>query len=367
MKTFATVRVELGDRAYPIQIGRGWLETLCRNLSEIVPKHRLALITHPGIMDPWGKKVCTVLGALGRDVQVLEIPPGETSKSLETLSAIYDFLIGGQFERRTAVIALGGGVVGDVAGFAAATFLRGVELVQLPTSLLAMVDSSVGGKTGINHRLGKNLLGAFKQPVFVGIDLDFLRTLPEAEFRSGLAEVVKYGMIYDAELFNDLEAHASELLRPESEALLRVVKRSCEIKAEVVAQDETEQGLRAILNFGHTFAHAAEALTGYGEIRHGEAVAAGMVAACRLGEACGGFSPAHTERLRSLLMRLGLPTELPRRDCAEYIRTMYSDKKVRSGRLRFVVPVELGRVEVRDDIAEATVREVLETSFASVA
>lgn len=366
MKTLETVRVDLGDRGYPIRIGRHWIEDLGEALDELAPGRRLAVVTHPSLARLWGAAVCDPLRAAGREVQICEIPEGEISKSLEVLSFIYDFLVERKYERRTAVIALGGGVVGDVAGFAAATFLRGVDLVQLPTTLLAMVDSSVGGKTGINHPLGKNLLGAFKQPIFVGIELDFLSTLPEAELRAGLAEVVKYGMIQDASFFEYLEARGAEALALEAETLTRIVTRSCEIKADVVAQDETEQGLRAILNFGHTFAHAAEALAHFGGLRHGEAVAAGMVAACRLGEKVAGFRPAWTERLERLLGRLGLPVTLPRHPAADYLRVMTSDKKVRAGRLRFVVPTEIGRVEVRDDIDEATVRGVLETSFASL-
>lgn len=365
MKTLETIRVELGDRSYPIRIGRGWIDGLNDVLAELAPRHRLAVISHPSILEQWGPSVCDPLRAAGRDLAVFTFPQGESHKNLDTLSRIYDFLIERKYERRTAVIALGGGVVGDVAGFAAATFLRGVDFIQLPTSLLAMVDSSVGGKTGVNHPLGKNLLGAFKQPVFVGIELDFLRTLPAAELRAGLAEVVKYGMIYDAAFFAYLEDHVDDLLGLGEEAMLRIIARSCEIKADVVSQDETEQGLRAILNFGHTFAHAAEALTDYSEIRHGEAVAAGMVAACRLGEKVAGFPVADTARLIRLLERLGLPTALPAKGAGAYLEKMYSDKKVRSGRLRFVVPAEIGHVEVRDDIDEATVLETLGVSFAS--
>jgi 3-dehydroquinate synthase len=367
MKTLETVQVDLGERSYPIRIGRGWIEELGENLAGLIRGRRCAVVTHPEIGKHWGERVCGSLKAAGFEAGVLEIPAGESSKNLATLSAIYDSLVEGRYDRHAAVIALGGGVVGDVAGFAAATFLRGVALVQLPTTLLAMVDSSVGGKTGINHPQGKNLLGAFKQPVFVGVELEFLGTLPEAEFRSGLAEVVKYGMIADAALFEYLVAQAGAIRSHQAEALTHIVTRSCEIKADVVGQDETEQGLRAILNFGHTFAHAAEALTGYGEIRHGEAVAAGMVAACRLGEAVGGLAKQPRERLEGLLESFGLPTRLPRRPAEDYLRVMQSDKKVHSGRLRFVVPTEIGRVELRDDIDEATVREVLEASFASAA
>lgn len=365
MKTLETVRVDLGERAYPIRIGRGWIEELSETLAEIAPGRRLALITHPNVREHWEARVCDPLRQAGRDLSVFEIAEGEASKSLETLSLIYDFLVERQFDRATVIIALGGGVVGDVAGFAAATFLRGVDFVQLPTSLLAMVDSSVGGKTGVNHPLGKNLLGAFKQPIFVGIELDFLSTLPQEELRAGLAEVVKYGMIADAEFFDFMEKNAEAALALESETLQRIVTRSCEIKADVVGKDETEQGLRAILNFGHTFAHAAEALSEYGGLRHGEAVAAGMVAACRLGEAVTEFSAEDTQRLEALLKRLELPTALPEHPVEDYLRVMRSDKKARGGRLRFIVPTRIGRVELRDDIDEAVVRETLRASFAT--
>jgi 3-dehydroquinate synthetase len=230
--------------------------------------------------------------------------------------------------------------------------------------LLAMVDSSVGGKTGVNHRLGKNLIGAFKQPRFVGIELDFLATLPEAEFRAGLAEVIKYGMIADAGLFEFLESNAEELIDSNADTLLHIITRSCEIKSTVVMEDEVEHGMRAILNFGHTFAHAVETLTNYKKYRHGEAVAMGMMAACRLGCRVQDFPITSADRLESLLRALGLPVWLPRFPTEDYLRTMLSDKKVRSGKLRFVVPVSIGEVIVRDDLDESAVAETLEASFA---
>ena len=363
MTTLTTIPVELAERSYRIGIGRGWIEEIGSTLKELTPGHRFAIVTNPEIGALWAERIVQSMKSAGLDAAVLTIAEGEEAKTLETVSAIYDFLIEGRYGRQTTLIALGGGVVGDVAGFAAASFLRGVALVQIPTSLLAMVDSSIGGKTGVNHRLGKNLIGAFKQPVFVGIDLDFLSTLPEAELRSGLAEVVKYGMIADAGLFGFLEDHVGDLTQAGSEAFSHLIARCCEIKAAVVAEDEEEHGRRAILNFGHTFAHAVENLTGYRKVRHGEAVAMGMVAACRLGSMIGPFPPEQTDRLQALLQSLGLATSLPRMEPERYLEAMRSDKKIRSGRLRFVTPVEIGRVEVRDDIGESIVIDALEASF----
>lgn len=359
MKTLTTIPVELGERSYPIRIGRGWIEGLGNAIQEIAPRARCCVVTDPEIERHCAAPVLKSLAAANLQAELLTILRGEEAKSVETVSKIYDFLISRKFDRNSVLVALGGGVVGDVTGFAAATFLRGVALVQIPTTLLAMVDSSVGGKTGVNHPLGKNLIGAFKQPALVGIELDFLRSLPVEDYRSGLAEVVKYGMIADPDLFAYIESNRGAILERDPEALLHLVARSCEIKAAVVAEDEEELGLRAILNFGHTFAHAVEKLARYGEIRHGEAVAMGMAAACRLGERVARFGAASTQRLTELLAALGLPVRLPRFGAEEYLEVMRSDKKVRSGRLRFVVPLEIGRVELRDDIEESLVAEVL--------
>lgn len=363
MTTLATIRVELGDRSYPIRIGQGWIEELGSQLKDLLPGHRFCLVTNPEIEAHWAGPVVHSLTYSGLPAEICTIAEGETAKTLETVSEIYDFLIERRYDRRTALIALGGGVVGDVVGFAAASFLRGVELIQIPTTLLAMVDSSVGGKTGVNHRLGKNLIGAFKQPRLVGIDLDFLKTLPAEEFRSGMAEVVKYGMIRDEEFFSFIEEAADRLVELEPEALRLAVGRSCEIKAEVVSEDETETGLRAILNFGHTFAHAVETLSDYQGIRHGEAVAMGMMAACRLGNIAGDFPEAATARLEKLLKKLQLPVRLTRFPVEDYLGVMRSDKKARSGRMRFVLPVRIGEVALRDDIEETAVTKAIETSM----
>lgn len=363
MKLLSTVPVELGADSYSIQIGEGWIEDLGKTLNSVAPEGRIVIVTNPEIGARWLESVSGSLESADREVETLEIPEGEAVKNLETVSTLYDYLIERNHERSSILLALGGGVVGDVVGFAAATFLRGVRLVQLPTSLLAMVDSSIGGKTGVNHRLGKNLVGAFKQPCFVGIELDFLETLPEEEFRAGMAEVVKYGMISDAGLFDYIEANLGAICARETDSLAHIVTRSCEIKAQVVSKDEFESGLRAILNFGHTFGHAAEALARYTGLRHGEAVAGGMMAACRLGETTAGFDPESTARLGRLLAELGLPTRLPAKPIRDYVAAMRRDKKVKAARLRFVVPTRIGEVEIRDDIEEAAAIGALEKTL----
>lgn len=363
MKTLTTIRVELGERSYPIHIGQSWIDELGKMLKEQLPGRRFCIVTNPDVEGLWAGPVAQSVSFEGLPVEIVTLAEGESAKNLESVSAIYDFLIERQYDRKTAILALGGGVIGDIAGFAAASFLRGVDLVQIPTTLLAMVDSSVGGKTGVNHRLGKNLIGAFWQPRLVAIDLEFLKSLPAEEFRSGMAEVVKYGMIADAEFFAFIESNAARILAGEPESLTHAVARSCEIKANVVSQDETESGLRAILNFGHTFAHAVETLTDYRGPRHGEAVAMGMVAACRLGNLLGAFPEQSTRRLESLLSAIDLPVRLPRFAPKDYLQVMRSDKKALSGRLRFVVPTRIGQVALRDDIEESVVTKTLEASF----
>lgn len=366
MKTLQTVEVNLGERSYPILIGSGWIGGLGETLARDLEGGRCLIVSNPAIAGRWGELLLTSLAEAGLPAELLTIPEGERTKNLETVSDIYDFLIERAYDRKTVLIALGGGVVGDVVGFAAASFLRGVELVQAPTTLLAMVDSSVGGKTGVNHRLGKNLIGAFKQPRLVAIDLEFLSTLPDEEYRAGLAEVVKYGMIVDAELFATIEASVERLLARETEALAHIIQRSCEIKAEVVAADERDTtGRRAMLNFGHTFAHAAEALTEYGTLRHGEAVAGGMIAACRLAAGCGMCDSELTDRLGALLAALGLPTTLPRFAPERYVAAMGRDKKVSSGRMRFILPRRVGAVEMRGDIDGTEIEKALVATFES--
>jgi 3-dehydroquinate synthase len=294
---------------------------------------------------------------------MVAVPPGETSKSLAQVADLYDHLVDLKADRSTVVVALGGGVVGDLAGFVAATYARGLPLVQVPTTLLSMVDSSVGGKTGVNHPKGKNLIGSFHQPAGVLIDTATLATLPDREYRAGLAEVVKYGVILDSSFFAYLEHHAADINAREPSVLRRIVATSCELKAAVVEQDEYEtSGLRAVLNYGHTFAHAFEALAGYGELLHGEAVSIGMLYASRLAARLERIPDSLTERQRMLLEALRIPTRLPasfRATPVELIECMRLDKKSMAGRLRFVLPTRLGHVELVRDVPEDLVTAVL--------
>jgi 3-dehydroquinate synthase len=289
------------------------------------------------------------------------VPAGESAKSLAQLSGLYDTLVGMNADRHTLVVALGGGVIGDLAGFSAATYARGIPLLMIPTTLLAQVDSSVGGKVGVNHPGAKNIIGAFHQPCGVWIDTDSLSTLPRRELLCGLAEVVKYGVILDAPFFNEIEANADVILRGNPASLRRIVARSCELKAQVVSADEREEtGLRAVLNYGHTVGHAIEAVAGYtGYFQHGEAVAVGMVAEGRLAEQLGWVEPSFTDRIASLLRRLGLPTTAPGLDVDRLFAAMSKDKKNRSGKVRFVLPRSLGKVELTDEPTEAAIRAVL--------
>jgi 3-dehydroquinate synthase len=292
--------------------------------------------------------------------RVLEVvlPDGEAHKDWHSLNAVFDHLLAQACDRRTVLFALGGGVIGDLTGFAAACYMRGVPFVQVPTTLLAQVDSSVGGKTAVNHPLGKNMIGAFHQPVRVLCDLDVLRTLPAREFSAGLAEVIKYGPIADAEFLDWIEAQLPALMAREPQALLHAVRRSCEIKAWVVGQDERESGLRAILNFGHTFGHAIEAGLGYGKWLHGEAVGCGMVLAAELSHRLGLMPAAFVTRLRSLLERAGLPVRAPNLGAQQYLEWMRVDKKAVGGEIRFVVIEALGRAGLRS-APDALVGEVL--------
>jgi len=301
------------------------------------------------------------LAAVGIYAGMVRLPEGETQKSLAAAASVYDYLVTEQADRMTLVVAVGGGVIGDLAGFVAATYARGLPLLMVPTTLLAMVDSSVGGKVGVNHPRAKNLIGAFHQPIGVWIDTATLATLPDPEYRSGLAEVVKYGVILDPELFVYLEQHADAVLSREPEVVRFIVARCCRLKADVVEKDEREEtGLRAVLNYGHTFAHAFETAAGYGRWLHGEAVAAGMVCASRLAERRGLIGPDLTERQIRLLERFGLPTKPGRWPAADLLQTMRSDKKALAGRLRFVLPRRLGEVALLDDVPDEDVRQVLE-------
>ncbi len=358
-----TVHVALGERSYDILIGDGLLSgELTRLSAKLKLGRRCAIITDSTVRPLYGATVRDALAGAGLQASLLTVPAGENSKSLKVSGELYEHLATAQLSRRSFIVALGGGVVGDLAGFIAATYLRGVDFVQAPTTLLAMVDSSVGGKVAINLPQGKNLVGAFYQPRLVLADLALLRSLPEREFRSGMAEVIKYGVIYDAKLFELLEQRLDALMAKDMAQLAPVIARCCEIKADVVSQDERESGLRAILNFGHTVGHAIEAVAGYGGYLHGEAVAIGMLAAARLSQKRGGLGAADVARIESLLRRAGFDLTLPAVPFAKIIAPMRVDKKAVEGKLRFVLARRIGEVFVTDAVTEADIEETWNVS-----
>jgi len=355
-----TLRVELGTRSYRIavvshELGLGEFARIC------APRSTATLIVADENTDAIAVKVEVALKSSGFRTNTVIVQAGEGTKSLEWAGELYDELAELKADRQMLVVAVGGGVIGDLAGFAAATYNRGLPLFMVPTTLLSMVDSSVGGKVGINHPQGKNLIGSFHQPAGVFINTAFLDSLPEREYRSGLAEVVKYGVILDAGLFAYLETNAEAILARDPITVRHIVLRSCRLKADVVEKDEREEtGLRAVLNYGHTFAHAYEAVGGYGAWLHGEAVAAGMVSASKLAEAFGRVDAEFTERQIALLKRFQLPTA-PLRvwPTDDLIAAMYRDKKTEAGKLRFILPTRMGHVELVDGVSETLVRQVL--------
>ena len=350
-----TITVELGDRSYPIVIGRGLLGGGF-DLAEYLAGSDCLIVSNETVAPLYLQKLVADLG--GASIESVNLPDGEAFKTLETVSIVLDKLVSSRANRDTTVIALGGGVVGDITGFAAACYMRGVAFVQVPTTLLAQVDSSVGGKTGVNHPQGKNLIGAFHQPEIVLIDTATLDTLPDRELQAGLAEVIKCAAIADTAFFTWLEENIPALLEKQPAALAHAVQRSCEIKAEVVAEDERESGRRAILNFGHTFAHAIEHSQGYGEWLHGEAVAAGMVMAAELS----GLSDTDLQRLRTLITAAGLPSTPPTVGAQVMLDAMGRDKKVVRKRLRFVLLDELGKAIVTSEFDESRLEQVLKAA-----
>jgi 3-dehydroquinate synthase len=359
-----TVRVNLAERGYDIRVGSGELHGLGPFARERARGNAAFVVTDENVA-PHAQAVAAVLRESGFKAYTTTLPPGETQKSLAVAACLYDQLYEMQADRKTVVVAVGGGVVGDLAGFAAATFARGLPLLMVPTTLLAMVDSSVGGKVGVNHPRAKNLIGAFHQPIGVWIDTATLATLPDREYRSGLAEVVKYGVILDADFFAYLEDHADAILGRDAGAVRHLVAHCCRLKASVVERDEREEtGLRAILNYGHTFGHAFETAAGYGSWLHGEAVAVGMVCASRLAEQRGLIGREMVERQVALLRHFRLPTAPEPWPATELLATMHGDKKAIAGRLRFILPRRLGETALFDDIPESEVQRVLENSLA---
>lgn len=356
------VTIDLGERSYPIYIGQGLLGPALLGDPEIlnrhVPNQQVLVVTNETIAPLYLDQVTSQLG--NRLVETVILPDGEQHKSLQVLEGIFDKLLESGFGRDCTVLALGGGVIGDMAGFAAASYQRGVDFLQLPTSLLAQVDSSVGGKTGVNHSLGKNMIGAFHQPTGVIIDTDVLTTLPDSELSAGLAEVVKYGFIYDIDFFRWLETNMDRLRQRDTEALTYAIRRSCEIKAEIVAADEREHGQRALLNLGHTFGHAIESAQGYGSWLHGEAVAAGTCMALDLSHRLGWLKQQDVVRGQALISKAGLPVEPPADMTAEcFLQYMARDKKVKQGMLRLILLKDIGHAVVSEDFEHDKLLETL--------
>lgn len=353
-----TLNVALGERSYPIYIGGGLLERP-ELIVERLPQKKAAIITNSTVGPLYLARLRRALQDRGVAVVALTLPDGEIHKDWETLNRIFDALLENRCERGTALIALGGGVVGDLAGFAAAVYQRGVPFIQIPTTLLAQVDSAVGGKTAINHPLGKNMIGAFYQPRAVVSDTDTLATLPPRELAAGIAEVVKYGLIRDRAFFDWLEANIARLVKSDPEALAYAIERSCAIKAEIVALDEREDGIRALLNYGHTFGHAIETALGFGQWLHGEGVAAGMVLAARLSHRLGLIGAGEVKRIADILARADLPVAAPELGLERYLELMGHDKKVQDGRIRFVLLERIGAATVSGEVPRAALADVL--------
>ncbi len=353
-----TLSVALGERSYPVHIGTGLLDR-ADLLVPLLAQKKAAIVTNSTVAPLYLERVAGMLAREDIEVVRIVVPDGEDHKDWRALNGIFDALLDHRCGRDTTLIALGGGVIGDLAGFAAAIYQRGVPFVQIPTTLLAQVDSSVGGKTAINHPLGKNMIGAFHQPLLVLADMETLETLPQRELRSGLAEVIKHGLIRDAAFFDWLEANLDRLLARDPDALEQAVVRSITIKAEIVGQDERERGLRVLLNFGHTFGHAIETGLGYGTWLHGEAVAAGMVMAADLSRQLGYLSEADAARIRSLLERAGLPTAAKGLTPGRMRELMRVDKKARKGRVHFVLLERLGMALLRADVPPGAIEHTL--------
>jgi 3-dehydroquinate synthase len=362
-----TVPVQLGNRSYLIKIAPGLVKRLGSECAKLKLGARCAIVTDTNVGKCFAKPVFNSLANAGFFPFLIVVPAGETSKSLKTVQTCYDLLAGHRLERKSFIVALGGGVVGDLAGFVAATYLRGIPFVQVPTTLLSQVDSSVGGKTGVNLKSGKNLVGAFYQPRLVLCDLDTLKTLPEREFRAGLAEVIKYGIIYDSKLFAQIERNMPKLLKRDTKTLTSVIARCCEIKADVVGKDETESNLRSILNFGHTIGHAIENISGYGKYLHGEAIAIGQVAAAKISHEVLGLHQQDAGRIEDVFRNSGLPVRI-KLDSAKrrkLLEAMRLDKKVSDGEVKFVLAKQIGRVVWGQRVPQIQILQALDSTFAN--
>ncbi|HIK07585.1 MAG TPA: 3-dehydroquinate synthase [Trichormus sp. M33_DOE_039] len=359
----SVINVNLPQQSYEIAIAPGSLEQLGQRMADLKLGKKVLLVSNPTIFKHYGEKSIKSLEAAGFQVASYCLPAGERYKTLNSIQKLYDIALENRLERSSTMVALGGGVIGDMTGFAAASWLRGINVVQVPTTLLAMVDSAIGGKTGVNHPQGKNLIGAFHQPRLVLVDPEVLKTLPMREFRAGMAEVIKYGVIWDAELFAQMEAskNLNQLRYIKPELINSILTRSCQAKADVVSKDEKEGGLRAILNYGHTIGHAVESLTGYRLVNHGEAVAIGMVAAGQIAVKLGMWQQEDTERQNALIQKAGLPTKLPEGlDITGIIDALQLDKKVKNGKVRFILPTQIGVVTITDEVPAEIIREVLQ-------
>ena len=357
------LKIDLGERSYDILLGPELLAKVGESLSQTLQPSRIVLITHPFLCQLYGDKLSSGFKDQGWATDVIEVPEGETSKTLKQAEKIYDRLLELKCDRKSVLVALGGGVIGDLVGFVAATYQRGIPFVQVPTTLLSQVDSSVGGKTAVNHPRGKNMIGAFYQPRLVIADLDTLQSLPKNEFRAGLAEVIKYGVIYDADLFDYLEKNVEKILKLDKKCLAHIIKTSCAIKADVVEKDERESHYRMILNFGHTLGHAIEALTHYSQFIHGEAVAIGMVCAAKLSHQLGKCSEEVPIRIKELVKKCGLPADLPDLDSQSIIESLYHDKKTMNNKIKFILVKEIGKIEIVDDMPEADIFKLLQSEI----
>ncbi|KAB2951305.1 3-dehydroquinate synthase [Heliorestis acidaminivorans] len=356
----AQVEVQLDERSYPIYIGHDILTQAHQILESVIRGKKILLVTNNEVYDLHGHTLQLSMEKTAQEVQVVTIPDGEQHKNLEILSALYDAAVEGNLERSSVVVALGGGIVGDMAGLLAATYMRGIGFVQVPTTLLAQVDSSVGGKVAVNHLRGKNLIGAFYQPQAVLIDTKTLETLPEREINAGFAEVIKTAMLGDSNLFSYLEDNIDNILKLKPIELSHVIAACCRVKAAVVSADEEEHGIRAILNLGHTYGHAIETLTNYQTYRHGEAVAIGMIAACRLAEKVNNLTPEIRERLTKLLEKANLPTQFPLFPREKWQMVFALDKKVKAGNVIFILPERIGSAQIVNTIPLESALEVVE-------
>ncbi|HIE41659.1 MAG TPA: 3-dehydroquinate synthase [Nitrospinaceae bacterium] len=351
--------IDLDERSYEILIGLDLRKQVGEFLKAVFRPSRVVIITHPSINSIYGEEVIANCLDQGWTTDIIEVPEGEVSKSLGQVEKLYDRLLELNCDRKSVLIALGGGVIGDLVGFVAATYQRGITFIQVPTTLLSQVDSSVGGKTGVNHPKGKNMIGAFYQPRLVVTDLQTLKTLPIKEYRAGLAEIVKYGVISDASFFEFLEKNYKDILNLNYDCLSYIIENSCAIKAKVVEKDERETHHRMILNFGHTLGHAIESLTGYSRFIHGEAVAIGMVRAAELSHSMGKCSKEVPRRLEALLKNLGLPVEMPELDPTAVIESLYHDKKTMDNKIKFILVKEIGSIEIVEQVPESEILKII--------